>query len=125
MLLAMGKPHGAIRILDSYLQVYIVSLDVSGTNPASSFQEPLVAAIKVLADAYVRTGIQHNLFEAGRIRAEMEETEAILAGYWEGVLVETPWEPQEQRRAAAAAGAAAAVEAREEASPAMNKSKAA
>jgi hypothetical protein len=37
------------------------------------------------------------LLYAEQIRADVEETEAILAGYWEGVLAETRRELQEQR----------------------------
>jgi hypothetical protein len=41
------------------------------------------------------------VLETGQIRAEVEETEAINAGYWEGMLEETRRELTEQRRAAA------------------------
>lgn len=44
---------------------------------------------------------------AGRISADVEETEAIFDGYWEGALKETRWELAEQRRAAAATALAA------------------
>lgn len=56
----------------------------------------------------------------------MEETETIVADYWEGVLEETRWELGEQRRrtAAAAAAAATAVVA-EEGAAVIRKSKAA
>ena len=41
-----------------------------------------MAACKVLVDTYVQTGIADHICQAERIRADVEETEAILAGYW-------------------------------------------
>ncbi len=43
-----------------------------------------------------------NILRAARIQADVEETEAILAAYWEGVLEETRRELDKQRRAAMA-----------------------
>ena len=70
--------------------------------------KPVMAALKVLADALMRTGIAHDVVRAGRILADVEETEVILAGHWEGVLQETRRELEDQRRAAAAATAVVA-----------------
>ena len=91
------------------------------------FLKPVVAPLKVLADALVQTGTAANVLEAGRIRAEVQETEAIVVAYWEGILEETRWELAEQRRTAVAAGGAAAGEALEAeggTGPAKKKSKA-
>ena len=57
--------------------------------------QPVMAAIKVLAAAMLQTGRAAN-----KMLADVEETEAILAGYREGVLQEARWELGEQRRAA-------------------------
>ena len=48
----------------------------------------------------MQSNIPQNVFNGRQIQADVEETEAILAGYWEGVLEETRWELAEQRRAA-------------------------
>jgi hypothetical protein len=51
--------------------------------------KPSMAALKVLAAALVERRIGNDIVEAGRIMQDVEETEAILAEYWEGVLGET------------------------------------
>jgi len=63
-----------------------------------------MAALKVLAAAYAQTGSAAQVALGSRILMDVEETEAILAGYWEGVLDETRWELAEQRRAAGGVG---------------------
>ena len=63
--------------------------------------EPIMAALKVLTDAMVQTGDADYAFQAEEIRAEVEETEAIISAYWEGVLEEGRRELREQRREAA------------------------
>jgi hypothetical protein len=65
-------------------------------------------ALKVLAEAWVQVGGAMEAFYTRAIRADVEETEAILAAYWEGVLEETRWELGEQRRRVAAVAAVAA-----------------
>ena len=90
----------------------------------------LIAALKVLVEAMVlmERGIEVEmgieapwdeattqqlkekvLLYAGQIRADVEETEAILFGFWEGILEETRRELEEQRQAAAAEAAVAVV----------------
>ena len=63
--------------------------------------KPLMAALKVLARAQLQTKIALLVDQAMRIKADVEETEAILAGYWNGVLEETRWELGERRQVAA------------------------
>lgn len=50
---------------------------------------PLMTALEVLADALAQTDNQEYVVYGERIREGVEETEAILSGYWEGVLEET------------------------------------
>jgi len=92
--------------------------------------EPLLAALKVLAAALVDTGNLDDIFDRERVRADVQETEAILSGYWEGVLEESRWDLAEQRASAAAAaangrGAVVAGAGEEDAAAAVKKSKAA
>ena len=120
--LSAGKPEEAIRYLSSVPQRYVGFLEYSGINLSHvHLLQPCMAALKVLAAAMIETGIIGNLIKAGQIYADVEETEAILAGYREGVLEETRRELGEQRRAAAGAPSGLDVEA----ASATKKSKAA
>ena len=86
---------------------------------AMSLCQPVVATLKTLAKALEQTAAadnrsrwfaffrappSHDLIQARRIRADVEETEAIMAGYWEGILDETRLEFRGQQQAASGAG---------------------
>ena len=117
--LRAGKPEEAIRHLSSVPRRYIEFLEYSSINMTQLFVlQPLMAAMKVLAGAMLQTGRADN-----KMLADVEDTEAILAGYREDVLEETRWELGEQRRAAAVA--AVVVGAADEGGVAAKKSKAA
>jgi hypothetical protein len=95
--MAAGKPQNAVRILADVPKGYGKMLQYSGI-PLMELDRlnPHMAALNVLADALVQTG---DASYAGRIRADVEETEAILAAYWEGVREEIRRELREQQRA--------------------------
>jgi len=124
--LAAGKPSEAIQLLEGLAYSYIYFMQERGFNLLNiDTLQPVLAALKVLAAALAQTGISDNIDLAHRIVADVEETEAIVSGYWEGVLEMTRLELGELRKATAAtAGSAAAVAPREEGT-AMKKSKAA
>jgi len=120
MLLPAGRPHDAVRILEVLPNVYVKRFSNPGFNViASHFVKALMAALKVLADALMQTGATEHSSSftfliaksrgesddiyAGRIRADVEETDAIMTGYWEAMLDETRRELREQQRAAAVA----------------------
>jgi hypothetical protein len=46
---------------------------------------PIMAALKVLVDAMRRSGFPKFMAHSGLILADVEKTEAILSGYWEGI----------------------------------------
>jgi len=111
-LLAAGQPHEALVVLKDATMPYVGLLTHAGLNFLElHILEPLMAALKVFAEALMQVNLGESVNYGKRIRADVEETEATPAGYWEGVLEETRWELEERRRAAAAAAAGAAVEA--------------
>jgi len=111
-LLTAGRPHDAIRTLNDKLIASVQMIKYWGISlQEMSMLSPVMAAVKVLSNALVRTGRVADFILGGRIRADAEKTESIISAYWEGALEETRWELGERRRAAAAAGAAAVVEA--------------
>jgi len=124
-LLAAEKPLDAALALARAPEMYANRLHYTGINlmDLHDVLQPIMAALKVQADAMVQVGIPKYVAQGELIRADVEETEAILAGYWEGVLEETRWELAEQRRVAAVA-TVTHVEAQAEAA-AVKKSKAA
>jgi len=86
VLLAAGRPHEAAQMLALHLLEYANLLDPSGINLMQLYLfKPVMAALKVLVDALVQIGDADAMSGAVRIRADVEETEAILAGIWEGV----------------------------------------
>ena len=90
-------------------EYYLHALEYEGTYILGGQDfPPVLAALTGLADALARRGNEGDVSQAALIRADVEETEAIMAGYWEGVLEETRWELAEQQRAAAAVAAAVA-----------------
>lgn len=121
-LLAAGRPRDAVQVLAYCEKSYIVHFTYANGNlTASHFLSALTAALKVLADALEQTAPAHNrsrwftffrappsqdLIRAGRIRTDVEETEAIVAAYREGVLDETRRELRDQQQAVATAAAA-------------------
>jgi hypothetical protein len=122
-LLAAGKPHEAGPILMYIPAIYKRMLKYAGINLLELQQlKPVMVALKVLATAMLQTGKDGFISEAGKIQADVEETEAILAGNWEGLLEETRRELVEQQQAAAAE---AAVVAEADAAAALKKNKAA
>lgn len=128
--MAAGRPHDAACILDSVPRLYLYFFKEMGINLMDPHLKSLIEALKVLADALVSTAVPHNqgiigpsesqsegagqqakdpiVHLAERIRADVEETEAILAGYFEGALEETRRELEEHRRTAARTEAAVA-----------------
>jgi hypothetical protein len=125
-LLAAGKPLEAAHALLCAPKMYAQRLHYTGLNlmDLHDVLEPVMDALKVLADALVQTGNPECVANGELTRADVEETEAILVGYWEGVLEETRWALTEQRREAAAA-AVTSVVAEEEWAALSKKSKAA
>ena len=124
-----GRPREAVLTLQKAPDHYVELLQWTGINLLEWHEIlPVMAALKVLAEALEQTQVVSNANYAKLIRADVEETEAILRGFWEGVLEETRWELGEQRRAAAAAAAlagAAALRTMEEEAAAAKMSKAA
>lgn len=87
--------------------IYYRDIVTLGINCSDAYLlQAVLAALKVMVDALVQTGKAGYISEAELINADVEEMEAILAGYWEGVLEETRRELQQQRRAVAAAAVA-------------------
>lgn len=80
-LLGVGRLEEAISHLSSIPQRYIDLLEDSGIMSHVHVLKPLMAAMKVLAGARLQTGRADNAFQAGMMLADVEETEAILAGY--------------------------------------------
>jgi hypothetical protein len=95
-----GRAYEAGCALKYVPDIYVNWLERGINFTEIVYLETLLAALKVLADALEQTGNPQYVFNGGQIRADVEETEAVLAGYWEGVLEETRWELAEQRRAA-------------------------
>ena len=103
--MAAGKPQNAVQILTEVPKGYVKMLQYSGI-PLMELDRlnPTMAALNVLADALVQTG---DALYAGRIRADVAETEAIMASNWEGVREEIRRELREQQQVAADAALAA------------------
>jgi hypothetical protein len=121
-LLAMGRAEEAVETLEDAQSLYR-SMLLPGINFTTlNWLRSAMAALKVFIDALVQTGQSCHIHNAMRIHADVEETEAILAGYWEGVLEETRRELREQQRAGGLGEAGAAGE---EGGEAKKKSKAA
>ena len=99
--LAAGKPYEATQVLSMIPLVFANTVSAVGTFNIMIFPafEPIMA---VLTDAMVQTGDADYAFQAEEIRTEVEETEAIVSAYWEGVLEGTRRELRERRRDAAA-----------------------
>jgi len=118
--LAAGLPHEAAMSLKSAPRLYLSFFQESGIINFVWLDRlrSMIAALKVLVEAMVLMEREVEmemvieapwdegttwhwkeqiLLYAEQIRADVEETEAILAGYWEGVLAETRRELQEQR----------------------------
>ena len=111
-LLAVGRSEEAARTLNDAATLY-KNILLPGINLTDlCFLRSTMAALKVLVDALMQTGDSSNILNAALLQADVEETEAILAGYREGVLEETRGELREQQRARGpgAAGAAGAGE---------------
>ena len=103
-LLKAGKALEAVNALNFVPSIYRTLLHHSGVNVAQSHNlRPVMAALQVLAEAFIQMEGADVPLYAMRIRADVEETEAIMAEYYKGVLEETRWELAEQRRAAAGA----------------------
>jgi tetratricopeptide (TPR) repeat protein len=94
-----GRAYEAGCALKYVPDVYVNLLKRGINFTEIVYLETLMAALKVLAAALVDMGNPNNMLKGEQIRADVEETEAVLAGYWEGVLEETRWELAEQRRA--------------------------
>lgn len=95
--LAEGNPHDACASVMNIIDMYIAMLRVWGINMMQTFMlYPAMAALKVLVVALLQMGNHENQVLAFRVSKDVEETEAILDGYWAGVLEETRWELQEQ-----------------------------
>jgi len=108
--LRAGKPHEAFELLKHVPILYKHTFEYSGMNLMTYHcLKPLLATLKVMANAMVDTRVGENVLLALAIQAEFRETEAIISSYWEGVLEETRRELGEQRRGAAAAAGAAVV----------------
>lgn len=89
-LLTSGKPHEAVQILETVPATYNhLLLDIGISLTQFHVLEPIMAALKVLAAAYAQTGSAEHVVSARQILMDVEETETIVAGYWEGVLDET------------------------------------
>ena len=87
-LLAGGRPEEAAQLLEIVPRVYGQMVERSGINIQDTYQfGPMLAALKVLAGALVLTESVESMKEAERIRADVAETEAIIAGYREGEQV--------------------------------------
>ena len=118
----MGRAEEAVETLEDAQSLYR-SMLLPGINFTTlNWLRSAMAALKVFIDALVQTGQSCHIHNAMRIHADVEETEAILAGYWEGVLEETRRELREQQRAGGLGEAGAAGE---EGGEAKKKSKAA
>lgn len=109
-LLASGRAVEAVHLLQDYtMTAYAGRFKHSGINfMALNGLTPMMAALKVLLKAMVQTGLPGLLPYIMRIKADVEETEAIVAGYWEGISEGTRWELEERRRVAAGDDAAPA-----------------
>ena len=78
--LKAGKPFNAAGILIDVPVFYADLLEYSGIISGQLYRlTPVIAALKVLADALVQTGVVANIINAEGMRADVEETEAILA----------------------------------------------
>jgi hypothetical protein len=124
-LLAVGRPEEAARTL-LRASISFRTLSFRGINFTNlCFLRPVMAALKVLIDALIQTGYAEHISDAELTRADVEETEAILAGYWEGVLEETRRELREQQRAGrqgeAEAGGGGGAEAKKKSKAAKRK----
>jgi hypothetical protein len=109
-LLAMGRAEEAVETLEDAQSLYR-SMLLPGINFTTlNWLRSAMAALKVFIDALVQTGQSCHIHDAKRIHADVEETEAILAGYWEGVLEETRRELRKQQRAGGLGEAGAAGE---------------
>jgi hypothetical protein len=96
-MLAAGRLRAALSVLVQCPTLYKACIDKSGIifflwNALRT----VMAALKVMVAALKQSGSMH---EATQIQEDVEETDAILSGYWEGVLEETRWELREQQRA--------------------------
>lgn len=122
-LLREGTPYEAGLTLAKAPLLYGMLLDQCGIIRTELHGLlPAMAALKVLAKALVQHGDGKDLLMAVRIQSDVNETEAILTAYEEGVLDETRRELAEKRRAAARAPVVAEGE---EAAAVKTKSKAA
>ena len=75
-----GRPQEAIRILAHLPMIFGEELEYGINFSRIDPLETQLAALKVLADASVQTGDLMNTCRANLIRADVDETEAILAG---------------------------------------------
>lgn len=88
-LLAAGRPQEATNILSRLVWFYEELLDRTGiTLMHLDSLELTMDGLKILADAAVQTSSAANIELAGKVKADAEETEAILAAYWEGAWEE-------------------------------------
>ena len=97
-LLAQGRPNEAARILMKdapicYCHILFPRINFSDLG----ILKPQMAALKVLLDALMQTGDSSNILNATLFRADVEETEAVISGHWEGVLEEARRELREQQ----------------------------
>jgi len=101
--LAARKPSEAKKLLEGLAYSYINFMQERGFNLLNiDTLQPVLAALKVLAAALAQTGISDHIHLARQIVADVEETEAIVSGYWEGVLKMTRLELGELRKTTAA-----------------------
>ena len=98
-LLKTERPQEASCTLKYVPDLYVNLLKRGINFTEIVYLETLMAALKVLAAALVDMGNPNNMLKGEQIQADVEETEAVLAGYWEGVLEETRWELAGQWRA--------------------------
>jgi len=120
-LLAIGRAEEAVQTLKDapkpYKNVLILGINLSDL----CMLQPILAALKVFVNALMQTGSTTAFSYAQLVQADVEETEAILAGYWEGTLEETRRELRERQRGGGPGEAGAG----EEGTEAKKKSKAA
>lgn len=82
VLLAAGEPYEAVDALTPALKLYLNFLEHPRfTFVASPWSRPMLAPVKLLADALVATGDAGKALEAAQIRADVTESEAILTCY--------------------------------------------
>lgn len=125
---AAGRWGEATTVLKkSVPTTYAALLLFSGINMTElHLLLPTMTTLKVLTGMCEEMGMPESESGARRARADVDETEAILEGFWEGVLEETRRELGERRAAAAvAAPAAASAPTGREGAAALKKSKAA